>query len=226
MPTVTWCLCLVFSIATVLHWHDIDVFGFSSAKLTCHVTRSGWPGTIDSFVSLQYSTKQSEAGNGLMLSQPQFDCIWTRRNGDDNIDQNLMLNCGYSRARLTVLSSDPLLFVSTEPILTKEECRILLDLYRNDAGPSSTVALHTRDVDPSTEEPSTAGARLLERLQQWVHHSLLGYEDDEYVVPRFVSYPDDDKDGKRIDSSNVNKENLLPDGLHVDTNGNQQFRHW
>jgi hypothetical protein len=122
------------------------------------------------------------------------------------------------------IATDPLLCVSSQPILSKDECDCLLEWCKqvDTRYQSLTVGLQKEQVDDNGQ-PASRGAKVLWKVQQWVHGQLLDSTDEEtIVVPRFVYYPN----GNLNVSEPITAANLLPAGLHVDTNGNQQLRHW
>ena len=62
-------------------------------------------------------------------------------------------------------------------------------------------------------------------LQKEIHEKVLGMsssdDDDECVIPKFISYDSNCQGGNSAENESINlKESseLLPDGLHVDTN--------
>lgn len=129
---------------------------------------------------------------------------------------------------LIPLSLNPPLLVSQSPLLSPEECDTLIAWCHeaNQRGISMAAMLHAvEDVE---------GKHVLQKLQRLVHHAVLGMDGTEadYVLPRYLHYPacvyDTHEDGRLYNNhlETVTVKELLPDGLHVDTNNNQQFRHW
>jgi len=96
---------------------------------------------------------------------------------------------------LVPLSRDPILLVSSRPLITLEQCNELRRYFEEK---------HTKE-----------GEALLKRVKKQIDN-LTGCasHEGEAALPRFVSYePKDSNDP------------LLPDGLHVDTNNGYYFRH-
>ncbi len=129
------------------------------------------------------------------------------------------------------LSKDPLMFQSTKPILDKHECGILSKWCKH--------LIETRgDLEEDSLEQGIAnreeGALLLRRVQEQLHMDLLGLDekDDEMVLPRYIFYTEWEDGIQRYESSkpkdtkDYTLEDLLPGGLHVDTNNSKFFRHW
>lgn len=128
------------------------------------------------------------------------------------------------------MSLDPLMFTSTTPLLSDSQCQKLSQWCRQviQNNGSLTKEILIKDLNEGRE-----GAQIMEYLQKKIHEDLLGLStscdqnvQDDYVIPRFISY--DDKDQNDIINSNekINVSSLLPDGLHVDTNNSKHFRHF
>lgn len=140
------------------------------------------------------------------------------------------------KIKFEMLSSNPLLFSSQKSILSKEECQTLSSWCQ------STIQKRGGNLNNNVLLEGIAnqeeGALLLKRLQQILHSDLLGFDKDleEMVIPRYISYDEDEygadmntssssyKYGKDIQNYKV--EDILPDGLHVDTNNSKFSRHW
>ena len=125
--------------------------------------------------------------------------------------------------QLKPLSYNPLLFQSTESILTPEQCSTLKQWLQS----------QTKQLDGDTLakgiQQKEEGAILLKTIQHALDEVLGNKkgEDNELVVPRYLSYKESDLGGGRPASLEDYKvEDLLPDGLHVDTNNSKHFRHW
>ena len=126
---------------------------------------------------------------------------------------------------LVPLATDPLLCTSSQPILTQQECATLMEWCKQAEDESLTKALLAEEVDDNGE-PMSEGAKILWKVQQYVHHELLGNDGGDYVVPRYLHYSCQDGDSSLKAECGMDSKRLLPDGLHVDTNGSQHFRHW
>ena len=108
--------------------------------------------------------------------------------------------------RLSLLSEQPLLLVTDEiPLLSATECRILRDGYRRGKTGAGTDHQH-----------------VLQSLQERLDCLLLRDKNDEIVEPRFLDYPSDDTTYASLGNE---AEQLLPDGLHVDTNNAYYLRY-
>jgi hypothetical protein len=96
---------------------------------------------------------------------------------------------------LVPLSDEPILLVSSRPLLTQKECETLCLYFE--------------------QGPSEEGDAILECVRQQID-DLTGClsHDGEAILPRYVSYPPSE-----------GGDRLLPDGLHVDTNNGKFFRH-
>ena len=151
---------------------------------------------------------------------------------------------------LIQLSPNPLLFVSSSPLLTPKECEIVSEWCRDveKRGDSIEDLLRNHEnhiKNPHSKEPTDhpqdrKGIQVMRKLQRLVHHSVLGlggsprqksnlHVEDDYVVPRFLHYQS--TEGRTRQECNdhwnsVTVDQLIPDGLHVDTNNNKHFRHW
>jgi hypothetical protein len=131
------------------------------------------------------------------------------------------------------LSRSPLLLMSSQPVATEEECKILMELF-------DTIMEEDLDLSQLKQTISQDGAwTILERIQnqidEWVESPR---HDGESPLPRYVTYEPVDssyngsksRDSIRHPNDKWNKptprsNDLLPDGLHVDTNNSQHFRH-
>jgi hypothetical protein len=246
--TVSMVLQAALFIVLLLAEATVVVHGFSITRSLsrCRLRQqqplTPSPNTIDDArqsSALGYSTPQTVVEEGVLsiTTQPQISRqVHVPSHDDDSRHpssiQPPLPSLGDTedgRSTMIPLATDPLLFVSSQPILTENECKCLMEWCVAVEGHSSLKeALQAEDAHGRKNEPVSEGATLFWRVQRWVHHELLGNHKNstDYVVPRFVFYeePDDDETielGKGMEATT-----LLPDGLHVDTNGNQQFRHW
>jgi hypothetical protein len=165
---------------------------------------------VEKDVAIEALQQEQHAVTGGSLSSPE----------DEQNQQNRK-----NSISLIQLATDPLLCMSSRPILSEAECRTLMDWCHK----AENGSLATPLMEESTDEngaPASEGAKILWKVQNYVHHDLLGIDDGEYVVPRYLFYSS--RDGKDLSSieGKVDPRALLPDGLHVDTNGSQHFRHW
>ena len=123
---------------------------------------------------------------------------------------------------LIPLSSNPLLFVSSEPILSKQECQTLSQWCRAHAAPGQA----SLTVSKSMLSDLSPAAQKLTELRRKIQYDLLGLTDDngndDNVMPRYLHYPEGTEEYTPL----MDAPTLLPDGLHVDTNNNMHFRHW
>ena len=156
--------------------------------------------------------------------------------------------------KLSQLSSNPLLFVSSsssssssasasdddEPLLSSNECQILQswcqnNLIPNESVPSRLWSNHNEYADDNNNNDE--GLKILTKLKR-VIDEIVGHTkvDDSALTVRYISYDSSDHDMEQrchpSSSTTTNKPlptttyELLPDGLHVDTNNGQHFRHW
>jgi len=103
---------------------------------------------------------------------------------------------------LVPLSREPLLLQSSFPLLTHEECNILVAHFE--------------------KEPSFESTRLLHFVTQKIAELTLSpTHDGEPQCPRYITY----EPRHWSLSSDSHPNDILPDGLHVDTNNGKLFRH-
>jgi hypothetical protein len=127
---------------------------------------------------------------------------------------------------LEPLSMDPLLFKSQTPILTKDECDTLVTWVRSQ--PSLDLLALQNGLNRGDE-----GAKLLQRVQTILDAVLLNNNGD-IVMPKYLSYTCRDPTHNVYENNaqvprtleEYEVDDLLPDGLHVDTNNGKYFRHW
>jgi hypothetical protein len=124
-----------------------------------------------------------------------------------------------SKNRLTVLSVDPLLFVSTQPILSPNECNELCCYFESKEQP-----------DSEKENGELEPPELLHRLQQTLDRMIARPIGEAPVQPRFLKYDPvvSTTDSIIREPSSLRfggPSTLLPDGLHVDVNNGFLFRY-
>lgn len=147
------------------------------------------------------------------------------------------------KTALIPISPNPLLFVSSSPLLTPQECEIVSKWCRDvEKNGESIEDLLRRSDHPESintnpdHHHDQHGILVMKKLQRLVHHSVLGMGStsndsplqvvgDDYVVPRFLHYQSP-SEKTNDDWNSVTVDQLIPDGLHVDTNNNKHFRHW
>lgn len=127
------------------------------------------------------------------------------------------------------ISNDPLLLESSDALITPSQCDILTKYFQSklqvDAETGSLLTScdmnqNAYENDLIRNEP---GAIILRDLQN-VLLKLLGLDSSEAVLPRYIYYTENDRD--LSEHTNNVRNNLLPDGLHVDSNNGKFFRHW
>mmetsp|Transcript_27028 Transcript_27028/g.39998 ORF Transcript_27028/g.39998 Transcript_27028/m.39998 type:complete len:417 (+) Transcript_27028:152-1402(+) len=146
------------------------------------------------------------------------------------------------KIKFEMLSTNPLLFSSQKSILSIEECKTLSSWCQSIIQARGGEGNLNNNVLLQGIANQEEGALLLKRLQQILHSDLLGFDEnlEEMVIPRYISYDEDEygadmnmnanassssyKYGKEIQNYKV--EDILPDGLHVDTNNSKFSRHW
>jgi hypothetical protein len=128
------------------------------------------------------------------------------------------------KKKLVPLSTNPLLFASSDPLLSKRDAKELRQWCQDNLQSQKTIhpSLFERGSD---EVPS-----LLQRLRNDVD-ALVGYNGlGEEVMARYLSYTANPAETRHDDNSVpepcLTTSVLLPDGLHVDTNNGRFFRHW
>lgn len=107
----------------------------------------------------------------------------------------------YQQLPLQQLSASPLLFTSTQPLLTSSECQTLSNHFGG------------------RETSEGAGEYVLAKLQSTLDHLLARDSQEGPVTPRFLQY----EPTLAMDAQSTDE--LLPDGLHVDTNNGKLFRY-
>ena len=151
---------------------------------------------------------------------------------------------------LSQLSSNPLLFVSSsssssssasasaddEPLLSSNECQILQSWCQNNLIPNETIPSKLWSNNNEYGYHNDEGLKILTKLKRAIDE-IVGHTqvNDSALTVRYISYDSDHDDDmeqrQRRHPSSSNKPpattyELLPDGLHVDTNNGQHFRHW
>jgi hypothetical protein len=129
------------------------------------------------------------------------------------------------------ISRSPLLLFSSQPVATGEECNLLIDLF--DAIVKEKEDLFHSELASTQERAWSILERIQNQIDEWLESPR---HDGESPLPRYVTYEPSDPSyacpstGDSIHTQ-VNVEipswstTLLPDGLHVDTNNSQHFRH-
>lgn len=118
-------------------------------------------------------------------------------------------NNGGSSLPLKPVSTDPLLLVSTQPVLSPFECHTLSDYFQK-------------------QQLGGQGAEVLHSLQDRLDTLICRPPQDchDRVQPRFLSYqPCNKKQKQKPTDALALQKWLLPDGLHVDTNNGKFFRY-
>lgn len=127
------------------------------------------------------------------------------------------------RKKLVPLSTNPLLFASSDPLLTEQDVEKLRQWCKDNLQPNQTI--HPSLFDRGSDElPS-----LLQRLRDHMD-AMVGYDGTgEEVMARYLSYtanPEAIDGDDSVSEPCLTTSLLLPDGLHVDTNNGKFFRHW
>lgn len=225
--------CYKYSILVVLLYAVLLLEGllpthsFSSQAIHSHpfVSLSPWH-RRSRFIRLESSSTLEETPLQIQKTVRATTCnqrqkIKLAAQEDHGISKQYQM----ARTVLIPLSLNPPLLVSRYPVLLPHECQTLIEFCQqaHQRGISVADILHApEDID---------GKHLLKNLQKLVHHSVLGLggTEEDYVTPRYVHYPACDignDDGDKNVLEKVTVDQLLPDGLHVDTNNNKHFRHW
>ncbi len=134
-----------------------------------------------------------------------------------------------SHVKLKPLSFNPILVESSRPILSPYECQVLSSWVS--AQPSLDFAALEAGLLKGEE-----GAKILASVQKLLCEVLV-IDKNEIVMPKYLKYTyvgnvgdiqgngSGDRRGTRY-LKDYKVEDLLPDGLHVDTNNGKYFRHW
>lgn len=116
------------------------------------------------------------------------------------------------------LSNPPLLLLqSSTPIISREECNILSRYFENEAA--------SKDSTYAFSEDQERAKAILHRVTHTIDLvTNCRSHESERQIPRYVRY---DAKASSLDQlmSRDFIDVLLPDGLHVDTNNGQLFRH-
>ena len=164
----------------------------------------------------------------------ETDCFGTARISKSN-DFWVKENAYFSASRnddgfMSPVSFNPLTFISSNPLLTEPQCRILSHWCRKIVKEKGQM---TKDILLQAVYEGSEGAQIMLHLQKEIHEKVLGLsspnDNDSYVIPRFISYNSNGQKGHdtKIKSVDVHTSSkLLPDGLHVDTNNGKHFRHF
>ena len=112
---------------------------------------------------------------------------------------------------LIPVSKEPLILVSSEPLLTETECQILVEHkeFREDESSSEALAILRRV------------SRTVDRLTGCPAH------DTEKRFPRYIEYEPQpgSRNSLNLETLTEQQVQVFPDGLHVDTNNGHFFRH-
>lgn len=126
---------------------------------------------------------------------------------DTTLDTDEFVQCAVPK--MIPLCQSPLLLESSAPIISKEECSILIQHFEQDQ--------------------SSSAEAILQKIHNVIAKVTNCPRHDGEKEPRYVRY-----DTKIIDEQHTKQlqldskkftDNLLPDGLHVDTNNGMLFRH-
>ena len=137
-----------------------------------------------------------QAAMAANVRDPSFSQVQNMQSHFQETCMELSLDREEDGGALIPLSRNPILLVSSQPLLTQDQCSILKRHFRVEPSQEGKVLLETvqKHIDKLTACPSHKG---------------------EAVLPRFVFYKPE----------SLSNSPLLPDGLHVDTNNGYYFRH-
>jgi hypothetical protein len=133
--------------------------------------------------------------------------------------------------KLALLSQDPIILLSTTPVLTSEECNFLLQNF--ESGRITTTHNNNNSDNPNTDSMVAELNKLVSKITNCPHHP------GETECPRYISYHDftsltttastqeyiASSSSSSSSSCSLSPSVLLPDGLHIDINNGKLFRH-
>jgi hypothetical protein len=127
---------------------------------------------------------------------------------------------------LEIVSYNPLILLSTVPVLTSEECHYLItsleqDVLAPNANNSSTI-IHNATIFPTTDDNNKTQTILSELNHLISKLTNCPSHDGETECPRYISYHEA---LLPWNSTTLSPSLLLPDGLHIDINNGKLFRH-
>lgn len=142
---------------------------------------------------------------------------------------------------LDPLSANPLIFRSKKPLLDSNQCEVLKQWVRMTLQQYNQSEL-SMEMIKSGLQRNEEGAFILSSLQRNLWYMLHGDADimreEDHVVPRYLQYVETQSplQSQYYFSSKEEMFNsviqtcevadILPDGLHIDTNNSKHFRHW
>ena len=140
---------------------------------------------------------------------------------------------------LDPLSSNPLIFRSKKPLLDSNQCEVLKQWVRMTLQQYNQSEL-SMEMIKSGLQRNEEGAFILSSLQRNLWYMLHGdaniMREEDHVVPRYLQYVETQSPlqsqyyyGSKEEMFNSviqTYADILPDGLHVDTNNSKHFRHW
>ncbi len=220
--------CILFFLLDAVLFLEglLPTHSFSSQAIHSHsyVSLSTWR-LRARFTRLESSSTQQETPLQAQTTVRAIPC--DQRLNQLAVQEDHVISTHYQGARpdLIPLSLNPPLLVSRYPVLTAHECQTLIECCQE----ATQCGISVADIMHGSED--SYGKHVLKRLQKLVHHSVLGLRgtEQDYIIPRYLHYPacdigNDDNDKSMLEKVTVDQ--LFPDGLHVDTNNNQHFRHW
>ena len=125
---------------------------------------------------------------------------------------------------LVPISRNPVILRTSAPILkSQEECDAVAAFFEYVAGGACSNA----NDKPNSSKPDTElveyGAELFQFAQRTINDLVGGSDNDaESSLPRFLTY---DPQDPPIGGLAPSRDELLPDGLHVDNNNGMHFRY-
>jgi hypothetical protein len=136
---------------------------------------------------------------------------------------------------LIPMSTEPLMFWSSQPLLSPEECQVLSHYFSHKDNYHHQHHRENYQQQFQEEKDSYSGTnnddddyaqRLLQRLWKKIDQLTLSpFHSGESPLPNYLSYSAERSDFRRTFNPNNNNGWLFPNGLHVDTNNGKLFRH-
>ena len=168
------------------------------------------PTFVGSLVISKQSTSLHTRATGTSFSVDKLTTVSYQINNnhptlDTTLDTDELVQCAVPK--MIPLCQSPLLLESSAPIISREECSILIQHF--------------------DEHQSSSAEAILQKIHDLIANVTNCPRHDGENEPRYVRY--DTKIKQDMQQLQLNPksftDNLLPDGLHVDTNNGKLFRH-
>ena len=168
------------------------------------------PKFVGSLVMSKQSTSLHTRATSTSFSVDKLTTVSQINNNHPTLETTLLNTdelVQYAVPKMIPLCQSPLLLESSAPIISKEECSILIQHFE--------------------QHQSSSAEAILQKIHDLIANVTNCPRHDGGNDPRYVRY--DTKIKQDIQHMQLNPksftDNLLPDGLHVDTNNGKLFRH-